>query len=474
MSVVLTPDLAVIGAGSGGLAVAAGAAQLGVPVVLVERDRMGGDCLNVGCVPSKSLIAAAHAARTVRTAGRMGVNGHEPAVDFAAVHRHVHGVIAAIAPHDSVERFEGLGVTVLKASARFTGPGEIVAGDTTVRARRFVVATGSRPAVPPIPGLDTVPLLTNETIFELTDRPEHLVVIGAGAIGVELAQAHRRLGARVTVLEQATLLPKDDPEAVAVVRARLVEEGVELHEGAGIRRVERDGNGIAVVLADAAGETRIAGSHLLVAAGRRPNVEDLGLDAAGIAHGPRGITVDAGLKTSNPKVFAIGDVTGGPQLTHMAGHHASVVVKAALFRLPARVEARAVPWVTYADPELAQVGLTEALAREQGVAVTVARWAFRENDRAQAERETEGFVKILVDKGGRPVGATLVGPRAGEQAALWALAIQERVRLARIAQLVVPYPTLAEVSKRAAGSWFAPKLFSDRTRWLVRQLRRLG
>ena len=359
-------DLCVIGAGSGGLAVAAGAVQMGAKVVLIEQGKMGGDCLNYGCVPSKSLIAAGRAVHAIRTAGRFGVNGHEPAIDFLRVHDHVKGVIAAIAPHDSQERFEQLGVDVIRAHARFVGPQEVEADGRRIRARRIVVATGSSPAVPPIPGLAEVPYLTNETVFDLTEPPEHLVVIGGGPIGCELAQAYRRLGARVTVLELLSILPKDDPDAVAVVRDRLRAEGIDLRERTGVEAVARDGNGIALTLRHDGAGGRISGSHVLVAAGRRANVDGLDLEAGGIAYGAAGIKVDARLRTSNRRVYAIGDVVGGLQFTHMAAHHAGVVIRNALFRLPAKVEEHAVPWVTYTDPELAHVGLTEALARERG------------------------------------------------------------------------------------------------------------
>ncbi|MGH6905001.1 MAG: FAD-dependent oxidoreductase, partial [Geminicoccaceae bacterium] len=348
-------DLCVIGAGSGGLAVAAGAVQMGAEVVLIEKGRMGGDCLNYGCVPSKSLIAAGNAAHAIRNAGRFGVDGHEPKIDFLGVHDHVKGVIAAIAPHDSQERFEGLGVRVIRAPARFVGAQEIEADGRRIHARRIVVATGSSPAVPPVPGLAEVPYLTNETVFDLTERPEHLIVIGGGPIGCELAQAHRRLGAAVTILELFSILPKDDPAAVGVVRDQLRAEGIDLREHIEVKAVVRDGNGIALTIEAAGVEQRVVGSHLLVAAGRRANVDGLDLEAAGIAYGPKGIEVDARLRTSNRRAYAIGDVAGGFQFTHMAAHHAGVVIKNALFKLPAKVEDRAVPWVTYTEPELAQV-----------------------------------------------------------------------------------------------------------------------
>lgn len=464
-------DICVIGGGSGGLSVAAGAAQMGARVVLIEKGKMGGDCLNYGCVPSKALIAAAAAAQCVRGSGRFGIVEREPEVRFGDVHAHVHGVIAAIAPHDSVERFEGLGVRVIQAAARFIGPDTVEAGALRVRARRFVIATGSSPAVPPIPGLDAMPYLTNETIFDLTERPEHLVVIGGGPIGAELAQAHRRLGARVTIVEGLTLLNRDDPEAVDVVRSRLVAEGIDLVEGASAKQVAPRGSGVAVTV-EREGQTRtIEGSHLLVAVGRRANVDGLGLDAAGIELERPGIKVDARLRTTNRRVFAIGDVAGPLQFTHVAGYHAGIVIRNALFRLPAKADHRAVPRVTYTAPELAHVGASEAEARAiHGDKVRIARWALAENDRAQAERETEGFVKVVTDRAGRVLGATVVGTHAGELIGLWVLAVGRRMRIGAVAGIILPYPTIGEASKRAAGAWYAPVLFGPRTRRIVRAL----
>jgi pyruvate/2-oxoglutarate dehydrogenase complex dihydrolipoamide dehydrogenase (E3) component len=464
-------DICVIGAGSGGLSVAAGAVQMGASTVLIERGAMGGDCLNYGCVPSKSLLASGKAAEAVRHAGRFGVNGHEPQIDFARVHDHVHGVISAIAPNDSVERFEGLGVKVIRASARFTGPDTVEAGGTTIKARRFVLATGSRAATPAIPGLDDVSFLTNETIFERKAAPEHLIVIGGGPIGMEMAQAHRRLGVDVTVLQKGTVLPKDDPDLVAIVRDRLKAEGVDLRERVETIRVERYGNGIAVVLSDG---TRVEGSDLLVAAGRHANVDGLGLEAAGIEFSPKGVKTDARLRTTNHRVFAVGDVAGGPQFTHIAGYHAGIVIRNALFRLPAKVDYSALPWVTYTDPELAHVGLTEAQARDAHKDIKVLTWGFEENDRAQTERETEGKVKVITLPNGRILGASIVGPHAGELIQVWCLAISQKLKIGAIASMIAPYPTLGEAGKRAAGAFYTPKLFSGQTRGLVRFLSWFG
>jgi pyruvate/2-oxoglutarate dehydrogenase complex dihydrolipoamide dehydrogenase (E3) component len=462
----LTPDVCVVGGGSAGLFVAAGAAQLGLEVVLVERGLMGGDCLNFGCVPSKALLAAAKAAHAQRSGVAFGIGPVEPRVDFAKVMDHVHGVIGAIAPNDSVERFEGLGVRVLEEEARFVDGGELQAGSTRIKPRRTVLATGSRPAAPPIPGLSSAPYLTNETLFANRALPRHLVVIGGGPIGLEMAQAHRRLGSDVTVLEAASFLAKDDPELSAVVVRKLREEGVELREKSEIARID----GTSAVLES--GE-RIDGSHLLVAAGRTPNIEALDLEKAGIAYGESGITVDPSLRTSNRKVWAIGDCNGLYAFTHMAGYEASLFIRS-LFRLPARLDHGMVPWTTYTDPELAHVGLAEEAAQKRhGNGVKVLRWALSENDRAQAERATEGLVKAIVDSRGRILGASIVGPHAGELIQPWCLAIYRRLKISALAGFVPPYPTFGEASKRAAGSSFTPRLFAPGTRRLVRFLSRL-
>jgi pyruvate/2-oxoglutarate dehydrogenase complex dihydrolipoamide dehydrogenase (E3) component len=345
-----------------------------------------------------------------------------------------------------------------------------------VRARRIVIATGSVPSAPPIPGLKDVAFLTNETVFENGVLPEHLIVIGGGPIGLEMAQAHRLLGARVTVLEVARVMAKDDPELAGLLVERLRADGIAIEEGAQIRRIEGAAGRIAVVLEEGAGERRIEGTHLLVAAGRRANLQGLDLEKAGIATDARGaLVVDRRLRTTNRRVFAVGDAAGGPQFTHVAGYHAAIVIRNALFRLPAKVDYRALPWVTYTEPELAQVGMTEADAlRAHPGDVEVLRWSFHENDRAQAERETHGLVKVMARRNGRVLGASIIGAHAGELIQSWGLAISGGLKLATIAGMIAPYPTLGEVNKRAAGSFFTPKLFSDRTRRLVRLLAKLG
>ena len=470
----LNVDICVIGAGSGGLSVAAGASQMGASVALIEKGKMGGDCLNTGCVPSKALLAAAHAAAAVRGAGHFGVDSSEPAVDGGRVFGHVRNVIAAIEPNDSVERFEGLGVHVVQAAARFTGPRQLEAGGYEVTARRFIIATGSSPFVPPIPGLDSVPYHTNETIFELNDLPRHLIVVGGGPIGMEMAQAHRRLGARVTVLEPFTVMPKDDPELVEVLRRQMDADGIDIREGVTISRIEKTNSGISVVLGGDGGEVTIEGTHLLIAAGRRPSVDGLGLDDAGVRHSVKGVDVDARLRTSNKKIFAIGDVAGGYQFTHVAGYHAGIVIRNALFRLPAKVDNRVIPWVTFTTPELAQVGATETEAKKSHGNIRVLRWPFHENDRAQAEALTDGLVKAITTPKGHILGCGIVGPAAGELIHTWVLAMDQSIKVGAIAQMIAPYPTLGEVSKRAAGSFYTPSIFSERTRKIVKFLSHFG
>ncbi len=473
MSGLLTPDICVIGAGTGGLVVAAGCSQLGASTVLIESHRMGGDCLNTGCVPSKSLLAAAHAAVAHRRAASFGLEQAAPRIDFARVQQHVRGVIDAIAPNDSEERFTGLGVSVLREQARFTAADEVLAGDTRIRARRFVIATGSAAFVPPVPGLAELPYLTNETIFDIERLPDHLLIMGGGPIGCELAQAFVRLGARVSLVEMTSILPKDDPESSDVVRRALLADGVQLHEGHKVVSAAHAGNTITLEIEKDGSRQRLEGSHLLVAAGRRPRVADLGLELAGVVHSDKGIAVDRRLRTSNRRIFAVGDVVGGPQFTHLAAYHAGIVIRNALFRLPAKVDLSALPWVTFTDPELAHVGLSETAARTQGD-IRILRWPLAENDRAQAEHRHEGFIKIVTSAKGRILGADIVGPAAGEMIHLWTLAVSQKMKIGAVAGMIAPYPTLAEIGKRAAGNYYMAKLFSPGTKRLVRFLARFG
>jgi pyruvate/2-oxoglutarate dehydrogenase complex dihydrolipoamide dehydrogenase (E3) component len=411
-------DLAIIGAGSGGLSVAAGAAQLGLKVVLFEKGEMGGDCLNYGCVPSKALIASAEAAHRAAHSGALGVNAAGVSVDFAAVMARVHKVIEEIAPIDSQERFEGLGVRVVREAA------------------------------------------------------EHLLILGGGPIGVELGQAFRRLGGQVTVIEADAILGREDPQAAAAVVEQLVADGVTLRPGCRALRVEP---GPVVVVQGPTGEERIAGSHLLVATGRTPSIQGLNLEKAGVDFDRAGVKTDKSLRTSNPRVFAIGDVAGRGQFTHLAGAHAGLFVRKALFAAPINADGLIVPRVTYCDPELASVGLTEAQARaEHGEDVRVLVQPFADNDRAQAEGDIRGFGKLITTRRGKILGVTLVGAHAGDHLPLWVLTMTAGLKLSTLTGMIAPYPTRGEINKRLAGQWYTGTLFSPMTRRLVSVLKRFG
>ncbi len=456
-----THDVVVVGAGSAGLTAAGGCARLGLRVALVERGRMGGECLNTGCVPSKALLAAARRAQGMR-GDRLGVSGPGPVVDFAAVRGHVQAAIATIAPHDSVERFAAWGVEVIRGDACFIGRTAIRVGDRVLRAPRTVLATGSDPAVPDLPGLRDVPFLTNETLFDIPTLPTHLLVLGGGSIGLEMAQAFRRLGAAVTVVDHGAILPRSDKAAAAALLACLHTEGVTVHEHCAISAVSCQPGGIRL---ERDGQPPIEGSHLLVATGRRARLDGLGLALAGVTWTNDGITVDARRRTANKAVYAVGDCRAGPRFTHAAGYEGRLVVAALGFGLPGSARFDALPAVTYTDPELAQLGLTEAEARARypHVSVTVEPWS--ENDRAVAEADTAGFLKV-VQAGRRLVGVTILGTGAGELLLPWSLAMRGTASRWSLGGAIVPYPTRSELSQAAAFRPYEAKLFgASARRW---------
>lgn len=463
----LTVDLCVIGAGAGGLSVAAGASQLGLKVVLFEAGEMGGDCLNTGCVPSKALITAGKAAHAMRHAARFGITPVEPRIDWAGVKAHLRHVIDTIAPIDSQERFEGLGVTVVREWARFADPVTVESDSLRVRAKRFVLASGAEAFVPPIPGLAETPYLTNETIFSAPEFPARLIVLGGGAIGVELGQAFARLGAAVTIVEAETLLARFESEAAGLVRASLQADGVRLHEKARAVAARPDGAGVAITLDTG---VVVEGSHLLVAVGRKARIEGIGLDAAGVEVSARGVKTDPFLRTTNPRIYAVGDVAGREALTHAAGWHASALVRTLLFRSATRADGVAMPAAVYCDPGVAMIG---ASPDAPPAGAKVLRWSFEENDRAQAERATEGFAKLVVGKGGRILGASIVGEGAGDLVHMAAFAMANGIGVRGLTKPVAPYPTRGEILKRLGSAYYTPTLFSERTRNLVRMLWRL-
>jgi pyruvate/2-oxoglutarate dehydrogenase complex dihydrolipoamide dehydrogenase (E3) component len=470
----LKPDICVIGAGTGGLATASAAAAFGVPVVLIEKHRLDGKNRNGGSVPANAFFAAAKRVHLMRDGASNGLKAARSGTDFAAAKIHVRKAIDAVAPNETRERLAGLGMRIVEGAARFLDQRTVAAGDFRITARRFVIATGSSPALPAIPGLAETPHLTNETVLDLADCPRHLIVIGAGSIGLELAQAFRRLGADVTVLEAATPLASDDPECAAVVLDALERDGVTLRSGVAIAAVRRVLANIEIDIVTPDGPETIKGSHVLVAAGRRPNLEDLDLDAAGIRYEPHGIIVDKRLRTSNKRVYAVGDVTVGPKAAHLASYQAELVVRHALFRQRISLDHQAIPTVTHTEPELAQVGFLEDEARAHSGVIRVLRWPYGENDRAQASLATAGHIKVITDRRGDILGASIVGAEAGENITAWTLAIAQKLNIRAFAGLVVPYPAYAEVGKRAAMTYFMRGLTSSGVRRIIGWLRRLG
>ncbi|KTD69872.1 mercuric reductase [Legionella santicrucis] len=471
---IISYDLAIIGGGAGGLSLASGCAQLGLKVVLLEAGKMGGDCLNYGCVPSKSLLAAAKAFYFTKQAELFGICCKELNLDFHQVMKHVHQVIANIAEHDSVQRFEALGVKVIQNTGKFLSANALQVGNMVIQSKYFVIATGSSPLIPAIPGLDEVPYFTNETVFSIKEKPKHLIVIGGGPIGCELAQAFAMLGSEVTLLELFNILPKDDVDCVEVVRSQSKMMNIAIYEQIKELAIKSHLDAhITVSFNYQNNHITITGTHLLIATGRQANVDGLNLDKAGIKYTSKGIEVNDRLQTSNKKIYAIGDVIGTYQFTHMAEYQAGVVLRNVVFKMPSKVDSRAVPWVTYTEPELAHVGMLVADALKQPH-LKITEWSFAENDRAQTGQNTQGKIKIITNKKAKILGVTIVGPHAGELILPWIMAIRERKTLRTFTDVIIPYPTLSEVSKRVAGAFYTPKLFSNKTRTLVRWLQKLG
>ena len=466
-------DVIVVGGGAAGLVTASGSAGIGARPALIERERLGGECLWNGCVPSKALLAAGKAAAHARSARRFGVHT-DVQVRFAEVVRWVHGARTAIAPNDSPERFRGMGVDVIQGTACFVAPRTLQVNDRRLTARRIVIATGSRPAIPKLPGLESVPYLTNETVFELAEQPEHLLVLGAGPIGLELAQAFVRLGSRVTVVaSSAAVLPREDEELAALLAERLVAEGVTFHLGASATSVRITGVGLVLTVSGGGSEREIAATHLLVAVGREARTDTLALGAGHVVIGEAGIDVDERLRTSADGVWACGDCIGGPRFTHVADYQARLVIRNAFFPFPAKVDYRAVPWVTYTDPELAHVGLTEREARERhGSDVRVFTRRFDDVDRAIADGETHGMVKLVTRGNGALLGGHILGAGAGNMIGEVALALKHNLGVNALASLVHPYPTMPEAVRQAAEGYNKAR-FTGAPRAIARWLARL-
>lgn len=464
----LNVDFCVIGAGSGGLSFAAGAAQMGASVVLVESGKMGGDCLNTGCVPSKSLIAAAKIKKMMSKGKDLGwdLSGE---VDYNKVHKHIHKVIKTIAPHDSIERFQSLGVKVIASRGKFLDKKHLETDEYIVKAKRFIVSTGSYPFIPSIKGIKKVKYYTNEDIFDLEELPKALVVIGGGPIGIELAQAFHRLGSEVTVLEAMTALPKDDLDLTLELKAILLEEGIRIKEGVEINSIEPKGGGLIHYKHEGKSQS-LQASHILVATGRRANIQNMNLDKAGIKYSDIGIEVNNKLRTTNRRVYAIGDCIGGYQFTHVAGYHAGIALRNTIFGLRSVVETRAIPWVTYTDPELAHVGSLESQLKEQGVKYQVLEIPFSDIDRSVAEQDTKGRIKVLVSSKGYVLGASILGTYAGELIYPWVMVIQNGLKVSALTGSIAPYPTLNDMTKRVAGLYYRDKLFGSSMQRIVKIL----
>ena len=472
---ILTPDLCVIGAGSGGLAVAEAARAHGASVVLVERDRLGGNNLNTGTIPAKALGAAAANTRAIRTASAFGIGAEEPKVNFRKLHDHLEQTVLNLAPQSAAPRYQALGAEIVKGEARFIDKRTLAAGDVQIRAHRFVIATGGRPVVPTIMGLDAVPFFTTETIFDNTRKLTHLAIIGAGRLGLELGQAYARLGTQVTVIDNGTPLAGTDPDLAYLALRRLEEEGVAIRANTNVLTIHGRSMGIGVVIRAAEDEEVLDVSHILVAAGRLPNIHNLDLDKAGI----RRLKLDAdrlqlspSLRTSNRRVYAIGDAAGGAPSAQAARYQARLVVRSALFGLQARQEPHLVPVVTYTDPEIAEIGLNEAMARDQlGDRFRVTRWSFADNDAARAARQTFGAAKLITDRAGRILGAGIVGERAGELIALFSFAIANKLSTRHLGRFVASYPSFSEIAGRlgdAAGHSVPPSPLLKQWMTLVR------
>ncbi|MGB3796871.1 MAG: FAD-dependent oxidoreductase [Alteraurantiacibacter sp.] len=452
-----THDVIVIGGGAAGLTAAGGCAMFGLKTALIEGHKMGGECLNNGCVPSKALIASARRAGEARERMRAGVQLAAPKVNWGGVHAHVHQAIAAIAPHDSVERFEEMGCEVIQDWAKITGPKSVEVGGRTLTAPRIVIATGSQPFVPPVNGLSDVPHLTNENLFDLKEQPEHLVIIGGGVIGMELAQSFCRLGSEVTVIEPGDLMSRDDRDSVALLTQVMKEEGVRFVKGkaAGVS----GDHGMISVTTD--GGKTINGSHLLVAVGRKARVAGYGLEGIGIEMGKNGIKVDERRRTSLKHIYAIGDCREGPRLTHVSGYEGSNVVLEIALGLPAKVDWRALPWCTYTSPEVAQIGMTEEEARKTyGEKLRVVTEGFDHNERAIAEGRTRGHCKVMF-KGRKVVGASICGENAGELLLPFTQMITGKSGSFDMGGAIISYPTRSEITKAAAFSAWEPLVFSE-------------
>jgi pyruvate/2-oxoglutarate dehydrogenase complex dihydrolipoamide dehydrogenase (E3) component len=458
-------DIGIIGGGAAGLTVTAGAAQLGAKTLLIEQEEvLGGDCLHFGCVPSKTLIKSARLYHQIKNAPSYGLPEMDiPPVDFSQVARRIRSVISVIQKHDSVERFCKLGARVEFGRPTFTDEHSITLNGKTFSAGNWVIATGSSPSSPPFPGLADTRYLTNKEIFSLDKLPSSLIVLGGGPVAMEMAQSFCRFGTRVSVIQRSDqILSKEDKDMADTVMNRMADDGVTFFLGTAVEFVKDLGNEKEVIFNDSNGKTiLLKAEQLLVAMGRSPNVDNLGLENIGVEFSRKGIPVDNRMRTSHKHIYAAGDITGTYQFTHAAGYEGGIVVSNAIFHLPRKTDYTFLPWCTYTSPELASIGMNEKAAQKAGIKYSVWSETFANNDRALAEGEAEGLIKLLLDEKEKPIGVQILGPHAGDLLAEWVAILNGGVKLSSLAGAVHPYPTLAEINKRVAGSLLSKKIFSE-------------
>jgi len=461
-------DIGVIGAGAAGLTVTAGAAQLGAKTLLIEKEeKLGGDCLHFGCVPSKTLIRTAHVYHFMKHSKDFGLPQVElPPVDYRDVAKRIQAVIDTIQEHDSEERFCSLGAKVAFGSPTFVDEHAVKLNGGTYSAKNWVISTGSSPGIPPIEGLDKTPFITNKEIFSLDHLPQSMIILGAGPIATEMAQAFCRLGTKVFVIQRSgQILSKEDRDMADEVMNVLGAEGVTFHLNASVVRTQDHGTEREVIIKNGAGkEIGIRAETILVAMGRRPGIEDLGLENLDIDMDKKGITVDNRMRTKQKHIYAAGDVTGKYIFTHAAGYEGGIVISNAIFHLPRKTDYTFLPWCTYTDPELASIGMNEKRAKDAGIAYSVWTEQFKDNDRSLAEGERVGKIKMILDEKEKPLGIQILGPQAGELLNEWVAVLNGKVKLSTLASAIHPYPTLGEINKRVAGTFFSPKIFSDKVK----------
>jgi len=462
-------DIGIIGGGAAGLTVASGAAQLGAKTLLVEKEKdLGGDCLHYGCVPSKTLIRTAHVYHLMKNARAFGLpQGEVPVVDYKDVVKRIRSVIRTIQKHDSEERFCSLGARVEIGEATLTDEHSIRLNGRSYSAKQWVIATGTSPGIPPIEGLEKTPFVTNKEIFSLDHLPESMIILGAGPIAMEMAQSFNRLGSRVIVVQRSgQVLSKEDKDMADGVMEVMSSEGVIFHLNASVVRANERGGEREVVIKKDKGikEMSLKAETILVAMGRSPNIEGLGIPDIGIEFNRKGITTDNRLRTTQKHIYAAGDVTGAHQFTHAAGYEGGIVISNAVFHLPRKVDYTFLPWCTYTDPELASIGMNEKRAKEAGLKYSVWTEDFKDNDRSLAEGESVGKIKMILDEKEKPLGVQILGPQAGELLSEWVAVLNGKVKLSTLASAVHPYPTLGEINKRVAGTFFSPKIFSDKVK----------